>query len=71
MRSETKRIQLTEKRIKDFPIPEKRTTIYDDEVRALGLRLEASGRRTFFWFRSVAGKLTFKTIGSFPDVSLE
>ena len=69
-RRETKRIQLTERRIQAFEVPKKRTTVYDEEVRELGLRLERSGRRSFFWFRSVANKLVFKTIGEHPAMSL-
>jgi integrase len=69
-RRDTKRIQLTEKRIAAFEVPQKRTTVYDEEVRELGLRLERSGRRSFFWFRSVQTKLVFKTIGEYPAMSL-
>ncbi len=70
-RSETKRIQLTKNRIEQFGVPRKRQTVYDEEVSGLGLRLEATGRRTFFWFRAVDKKLVFRTIGQFPTLSLE
>ncbi|HSZ77186.1 MAG TPA: site-specific integrase [Chthoniobacterales bacterium] len=72
MRTGTKRVQFTELRLRNYPTPEKRQTIYDKEIPQLGLRLEPSGKRTFFWFRSVAGKLVFRTIGQFQDaLSLE
>src|SRR5262249_43917932 len=50
---------------------EKRTTIYDSQVRGLGLKIEASGHRSFFWFRKLRGKPTWKTLGGYPELSIE
>ena len=33
--------------------------------------VEPSGHRAFFWFRKVRGQPTWKTIGFFPDLSIE
>ena len=69
-RAETERIHLTERRIESLSSP-KRRIMYDAKAQALGLKLEASGKKTFFWFRAVAGKPTWKTIGPWPDISLD
>ena len=69
-RAETQRINFTERRIESLASP-KRRIIYDEKVQALGLKLEPTGKKTFFWFRAVAGKPTWKTIGPWPDISLD
>jgi integrase len=79
-RTDTKRLHLTSKRIDAIPVPKQRTTLYDAKTQALGLKIEPkSGVKTFFWFRAVpetgqtsgAGKPTWRTIGPWPDISLE
>ena len=70
-RLKTRREHLTDRRIEALPLPPKRTNLYDVKVNELGLKLETSGRKTFFWFRAVAGKPTWRTIGVWPDVALE
>jgi integrase len=67
----TERRHLTDKRIEALAIPEKATSIYDLKQPALGLRLTPKGKRTFFWFRAVAGRPKWITIGEWPDVKLE
>jgi integrase len=37
----------------------------------LGILVQPSGERSFFWFRKVQGFPTWKTIGRWPDVSVE
>jgi integrase len=78
-KTETERVALTDKRVAALPVPQRRQTIYDTKVDALGLKLEPSGSRVWFWFRAVpqegqqtgAGKPTWKTIGTHPDTSLD
>jgi integrase len=69
-RAATERINFTERRIESLASPSRRI-IYDEKVQALGLKLEPTGKKTFFWFRAVAGKPTWKTIGPWPDISLD
>jgi site-specific recombinase XerD len=69
-RAATERINFTERRIESLASP-KRRIIYDEKVQALGLKLEPTGKKGFFWFRAVAGKPTWKTIGPWPDISLD
>ncbi len=70
-RAATRREHLTERRVAALPIPAKRTILYDLKVSELGLKLSPSGARTFFWFRSVAGKPAWRTIGRWPDIDLD
>jgi len=78
-RSATERKNLTKRRIETLPTPDQRRILYDAKVSALGLKLEPSGVKTFFWFRAVpleeqpdrAGKPTWKTIGVWPEITLE
>lgn len=49
-----------------------RVTYHDTQVKELGLMIHPTGRRTFFWFRKVRGRgARWKTIGPFPDISIE
>jgi integrase len=70
-RSATERENFTERWLGALSVPEERETIYDEKIPTLGLKLEPTGKKTFFWFRSVGKKLTWKTIGPWPDISLE
>lgn len=65
------RINFTKKTLDCIPIPDKRTTWHDTQTRGLGLLVHVSGRKSFFWFRKVNGDPTWKTIGEFPDLSIE
>ncbi len=52
--------------------------IYDSQVKDLGLKLLPTGKRVFFWFRTIpdeyqpqrAGKATWKRLGEFPALSI-
>jgi integrase len=68
--AETRYEHLTDRRIKALPIPEKTTSIYDAKS-SLGLKLTKNGKRSFFWFHSVAGKPTWRGIGEWPTISLK
>jgi Arm DNA-binding domain len=68
----TTEINFTKRSIDALPIPtEKRATVYDSRVRGLGLKIEASGHRSFFWFRKLRGKPTWKSLGVYPELSIE
>jgi len=67
----TRRFYFNDRKIQKEPIPEKTASAYDAKVPSLGLRLTPSGKRTFFWYRAVNGKLTWRTLGEHPVISVE
>ena len=71
-RSATVRMNFTRRSVESAEAPAERySTYYDEQVRGLGLVVHASGRRSFFWFRAVRGKPTWKPIADWPDYSVE
>jgi integrase len=70
-RSTTRRENFSKKLIDGFELPAKRMSIYDAETGHLGLRIEPNGQRSFYWFRKIRGKPTFRAIGAYPDVTIE
>ena len=67
----TPRFNFTVKGIQSLATPERRATFHDLQTPELGLKLEPTGHKSFFWFRKVRGVGTWKSIGEFPDVPLE
>jgi len=66
------RINFTKKALESLPTPkEKRAVWHDVQTRGLGLLVQPTGRKSFFWFRKVNADPTWKTIGEFPDLSIE
>jgi integrase len=66
------RINFTKKTLEAIPIPTvQRATWHDVQTRGLGLLVQPTGRKSFFWFRKVNGDPTWRTIGEFPDLSIE
>ncbi len=61
---------LTDRRIAALAIPDKVTTIYDAKS-SLGLKLMPTGKRFFFWYHSVRGVPTYRSIGEHPTISLD
>lgn len=62
----------TKKWIEGLPMPkEKRSFHYDTATRGLGILVQPTGHKSFFWFRKVNGRPTWQTIGAFPDLSIE
>jgi integrase len=71
-RRETRRVNFTQKLVESVPIPESgRIHMYDRNVQELGLRVEATGRRTFFWFRRVRRKPKWISIGRVETTTVE
>jgi integrase len=60
----------TKKYLDSLPPRDKRYTEYD-HVNGLGLLVQPTGHKAFFWFRKVRGFPTWRTIGDFPDLSIE
>ncbi len=69
-RAATRRLSFTEGRIANLRTPEKTIKIYDSQVQRLGLKLLPNSRRVYFWWRAVAGKPVWKTIGDSPEIQL-
>lgn len=68
----TERLNFTKKAVDAFPIPaEKRASYYDTQVRGLGVLVQPTGHKSFFWFRKVRGYPSWQTIGIFPDLTVE
>jgi integrase len=69
---DTQRFNFTKKTVESLPIPtERRTSYYDTQTRGLGLLIQPTGHRSFFWFRKVQDRPVWKTLGDFPDLSVE
>ena len=67
-----RRFNFTQRSIAAIPAPEKRrVAFHDTQVSELGLLVQPSGHKSFFWFRKVRGVPTWKTLGAFEDISLE
>lgn len=72
-RRPSQRANFTKRTLEKLPVPKAgRTTVYDTRSD-LGLRIDAkNGSKTFFWFKTGAhAKPIFKTIGSWPNTSID
>lgn len=66
------KVNLTKKFIERLATPkEKRVIVYDSQARGLGVMCTPTGHKSFFWFRKLAGYPTWRTIGQYPDLSIE
>jgi Arm DNA-binding domain len=65
------KLNFTKRFIEALPHPDKKTIYYDAQLRSLGLLVQTTGHRAFFWFRKVQTRAVWKTIGSWPDLSVE
>jgi hypothetical protein len=66
------KINFTKRSIEALPTPKEERAIYHDtQVRGLGVLVQPTGYRSFFWFRKVDGRAKWKTIGAFPDMTVE
>src|SRR5947209_19296111 len=71
-RASEKRFHFTKRAIEALPAPSGKRALYHDAgMRGLGLNVQPSGHRSFFWFRKVQGAPTWKTLGDFPDLKIE
>jgi integrase len=69
--SET-RFHFTQKAIRAIEPPAgKRASYRDAEVRELGLLVRPSGFKSYFWFRKIRGRPTWKTIGTVEDTTID
>lgn len=66
------RFNFTKKSIEALPTPtEKRAAYRDTTTRGLGLLVQPTGYKSFYWFRKVRGYPTWQTIGAYPDLTVE
>ncbi len=66
------KFNFAKKAIQTLPIPKTGIAVYhDSNKRALKLRVQSSGTKTFFINRRINGKADRITIGHFPEVSVE
>jgi integrase len=78
-RAATQKVHFTERRLAALVPTDKRAVVYDTAVRKLGVKVEPSGKKTFFWWGFVpeeeqstrAAKSMWKSIGDWPEVSLD
>jgi integrase len=69
---ENSRFNFTLRAIASKPTPtKKRATYHDERVPELGLMIQPTGHRSYYWFRKVRGIGTWRTIGSVGDVTIE
>jgi integrase len=71
-RQESKRIPFTVAALDALPIPKQgRYTRYDADSE-LALRVDANGRKSFFWFKTGRdGKAIFRSLGAFPATPIQ
>ncbi len=63
---------LTKRYIESLPIPvEKRAQYIDSDTKGFGLMIQPTGKKTFYWYRKVAGYPTYISIGEHPSLSVE
>jgi len=71
-RAATRYLNFTKETLESLPVPKSgRVVYYDEDSDSLGIRVEASGRKRFFWFKKVMGIPRYKPIGSASECSIE
>ena len=64
-------MNLTKKSIEALTARKKRYNANDDRIQGLGVAVYPSGVKSFFWYRRINGQLTWKTLGSVEELSVE
>lgn len=69
---QTERVNFTSRYLNNVRVPQSgRAIVWDATTRGLGVTIQASGTKTYFWARRVKKNLIWHTIGSFEDFALE
>ena len=70
---QTRKMRFSVKAIAALPAAPQGTRVsyHSDGIKGLSVEVNDSGAKTFFWFRKVRGRRTWRTIGGFPDLSME
>jgi integrase len=66
-----RRLNFTKHGLEALPASEKRLVYLDTKEPGLRIRVEPTGTKSFFWQRKVNGERTKKSIGRFPDLTVE
>lgn len=65
-------INFTKRKLESLAPPAQGRAIYHDEqTRGLGMLVQSTGFRSFFWYRKIHGQPTWKTIGPFPEWTVD
>jgi integrase len=64
-------MQITEKSIEKLQPRAKRWNVRDTQVTGFGLRIEPSGRKSFFWNAKVCNEIVFRALGEWPSVTVK
>jgi integrase len=65
-------INFTKRKIESLPTPTTGRAVYrDKQVRGLVLTVQPSGERAFAWYRKVRRYPRWRTLGRFPDLTVE
>lgn len=70
MRKAPDRQVFTQRFVEKLPVSRTRTHYYDKDIRGFGVRVEPSGRKSFFFFAKANGKPEFRALGQFPDINV-
>ena len=67
---QTERVNFTTRYLSNLKAPQRgRVVIWDATSRGLGVTVQATGTKTFFWARRVRKELIWHTIGSTPNAT--
>lgn len=63
---------ITKRFIESLPVPKSGAARYwDQAVRGLGIKVEPTGAKTFYWSRKARGRRVWKTIGEWPAMTID
>jgi integrase len=70
--SKTNEFNFTKRAIENLSVPDSgRARYLDTGTRGLGVVVQPSGEKSFYWFRKVRGYPRWETLGRFPDLTVE
>jgi integrase len=68
----TKRFHFTKRSVENLPVPASgRARYLDAATRGLGVAVQPSGEKSFFWYKKVRNYPRWETLGRFLDLSIE
>lgn len=71
MSTQPQRFGFSARQIEKLPLPKKPITYFDADVKHLGLRVQPSGRKTFYVLKRVASRTERKTLGVYPELTID